>query len=265
MPVETHVDAALDHVRAERDAVAEERAALGRFRDRVADVEPEQAVATSTAPGSGPVAIGDGRARSGTPAEDRCRAVLAAFAETVRPHCVDEAEGESLLRTVGDEFTDSIAAALAPSSPAAFDEDCKRALLASIEERRTETTVLRRALQTEERSLERAADAIGEVTAWIVEADETPLSDLGFDALRDRHERLAAHRDRCGSLARERQALLGETTSEGAAVGLRHRGLVGRLYEEFPVDHPVLSTVVRLENTCRTCQRSVRDHLVRRV
>jgi hypothetical protein len=32
---------------------------------------------------------------------------------------------------------------------------------------------------------------------------------------------------------------------------------------ELPVDHPVLATAATLDATCRACQRSVRDSLVR--
>ncbi|MCL7416764.1 MAG: hypothetical protein M8354_02845, partial [Halalkalicoccus sp.] len=61
------------------------------------------------------------------------------------------------------------------------------------------------------------------------------------------------------------QAHLGRTTGADGKAGVRHRDLRGYLYEGFPIDHPVLVTVVRLEELCGKAQRAVRDHLVRRV
>ncbi|MFW6437213.1 MAG: DUF7260 family protein [Halococcoides sp.] len=109
-----------------------------------------------------------------------------------------------------------------------------------------------------------AIDAIIEITDWLRDADETPLSALGFDALADRHERLASARRRCDRLAQDRQALLGETTARDGRVAVRHRDLVSTIAEPLSVDHPLLATVLRVEATCADCQRVVRAHLVRR-
>lgn len=48
----------------------------------------------------------------------------------------------------------------------------------------------------------------GEPLLESVRADETPLSALGFETLRCRHETLADHRERCQRLADRRQAFL---------------------------------------------------------
>jgi hypothetical protein len=42
-------------------------------------------------------------------------------------------------------------------------------------------------------------------------------------------------------------------------------GEFSQIGTKFEVDHPVLATVARLDNTCKDCQRTVRDHLIRRV
>jgi hypothetical protein len=125
--------------------------------------------------------------------------------------------------------------------------------------------VMARALETEAESLAAADEALGDVIEWLVATNETALTDCEFDALAERHDRLATHRERCRTVARERQAVLRTTTSIDATVGLAQRELTDGLYEGFSVDHPVLSTAVRLDGLCTECQNVVRDHLVRRV
>lgn len=70
----------------------------------------------------------------------------------------------------------------------------KRSLRAEVTHRKREVTALGNGLERESRELETAIDAVDEATAWIEQADETPLSGLDFDALRARHERLSEHR-----------------------------------------------------------------------
>jgi hypothetical protein len=138
-------------------------------------------------------------------------------------------------------------------------------VLAEAQSRRSEAAALQKALEREEANLDEAVGTVDETIAWIVDANETPLTDLGFGALQQRHETLANHRDRCEEVGRDRQGFLQKTTNNGVDAGVRHRSLMPYLYQEFPVDHPVLATVATLYETCQECQRAVRDHLVRRV
>ena len=64
--------------------------------------------------------------------------------------------------------------------------------------------------------------------------------------------------------ARERQQFLRATTNDGLEAGVRHERLMPPLYQDVPVDHPVLATVAKLDATCGACRRTVRDHVVRR-
>jgi hypothetical protein len=102
------------------------------------------------------------------------------------------------------------------------------------------------------------------VVEWVETAAETPLPQLGFDALAERHRRLAAFRERCDDVVADRQSLLGTTTGRELEAGVRHGAVVEFVYADFPVEYPVLSTVARVADTCADCQRAVRDHLVRR-
>jgi len=257
MPVETHVDAALERVETEREAVAEKREAFDAFAERVSELSTDTTTGTPATDGGLTLA---GPADSGG-----CGAVRTAFAETVRPHSVADLEdAEPLLATVRSELTEPVAAALAPATDQPFTPGLKQAILSAASARRAETDVLYQALGREDEQLETAREAVDGVVSWLVEANETVLADLDFGSLRERHRTLAEHRERLAAAARRRQEFLGTTTSKGVEIGLSHGELVPYLYGSFPVDYPVLSTVARLDGACGDCQRAVRAHLVRR-
>jgi hypothetical protein len=261
MTVTTHIERSRSRVRAERAAVEGKREAFETFAERVATLSTEPAPSAT----SGITATAGPRLHGESGTSDRCRTVRTAFAETVRPHSVaDTNDDESLLSTIRAELNDAIAVALAPTTESSFSAELKGAILAETRRRRAEAEALERALVRERDHLADAGSTVERITDWLADADETPLADLGFDALRERHGTLAEHRDRCGTLVEQRQAFLRKTTTRDTHAGISHRQLVPYLYEDFPVDHPVLSTVARLDAVCVECQRAVRDHLVRR-
>jgi len=251
--------------------------AFGTFRSAVASI-PTASVGGGEGVGdpagapsgtaAGPT-VGGVRAVAGganAASTDGCRRVREAFAETVRPHSVpDGSEGEPLLATVRESLGDAVAVTLSPKTDAAFTPRVAAAVDAAVDDRLAELAVFDRTLEREAASLRSATEAIRSVTDWLTTADETPLSALGFDDLRRRHEALADRIATCESLSADRQADLDRTASRGAAVGIRQRSTVAFLYDDFPVSYPVLSTVARLVETLVECRRAVRDHLTRRV
>jgi hypothetical protein len=258
--VRTYLGPARERARAEREALAAKVDAFDRFVDEVSAIEVDVAGGSTAG-----MTATTGPRLQGRSSSDDCRRVRNCFAETVRPHSVADVEDpEPLLATIRTEFTDSIAVALAPTTEASFSGELKRAILSEARSRQAEADTLRRGIEREEDSLEAAAGTVETATDWVVRVDETPLSELGFEALRERHETLSAHRRRCDELARERQDFLVETTSHNADTGVRNREMIPFLYRELPVDHPVLATVARLDDVCRECQRTVRAHLTRR-
>lgn len=273
--VETHVHRARDRAESEAAAFEARVEAYERFYDRVADVPtgPTDATGATTArtartatPSAELAGFGGTQRFVGASTADRCETVRTAFAETIGPESVaDVGDAEPLIETIRTELSEGVAVALAPTTDATFSPEVKRGVLAETQSRKREATVVRRALDREVSSLDAAATLIDDVTTWIEAKDETPLSDLGFDALHERHRTLSTFRDRCDETVCDRQSTLRTTTSYELEAGVRHREVVGFLYVDFPVDYPVLSTVARLGETCRTCQRAVRDHLVRRV
>jgi hypothetical protein len=261
MSVQTYVDQARTRARAEREAVVAKVDAIDEFVARVRDLS------TAPAPSSGTetVATGGRLVQVRSASEDRCQTVRAAFAETVRPHSVADLDSsEPLLETIRQELSDDVAVALEPTTDTSFTGALKRAVLAEAATCRAGADVLRQALEREGGHLETAGEAVDDITGWIADADEKPLTDLGFEGLQRRHEALARHRDRCERLAAQRQAFLDETTSEGVEAGVRHRNLIRYLYRDLPVDHPLLATVASLDDACAECQRAVRQHLIRR-
>jgi len=258
MAPKTDIKRARTRVEAEREATTAKLDAFEAFIDRVSGLAPDQNTSSART-----TTVGTQHVTSAT--DSQCRQVRTAFAETVGPHSTDDVDSdESLLETIRAEFTEPVAVALAPTTEASFTPDLRRILITEAETRRTEIETLDRALGREATHLQETGEALEEITTWLVDANETPLSDLGFDALRQRHETLADHRSRCETLARRRQEFLDTTTSNGVEAGLRHRHVLGYLYEDFSVDHPVLATVTKLDATCREGQRALRDHLVRR-
>lgn len=260
MSVETHVSRALKRVRAERDAVAEKRRALEEFADRVEGVEPAARPDGGGTPAGPTMAVGRSRA-------DGCAAVREAFAETVRPHATEDVpDAESNLERIAAELDRELARALSPAaSGVSLSPSLKRAVLAAADARGDELRALDAALDREEEWLGDARDAFADPLNRLVDADEASLLPLGFEELADRHDRLGEFVARCDRVACDRQAFLDGTTGVDGRVGVDHRSVMVSLYEDFPVDYPVLSTAVRVEEACRDRRRSVRDHLARRV
>lgn len=261
MVVETHVDVARETVARERGQIVDEQEAYEQFRRQVASISPTEAPPQTGAGGSGPIGT---QAAASTTDSTNCRRVREAFAETVRPHSVDAADEEPLLETIREELGDGIAVALAPTTDHGFTPQTKQAIFAAVCERLQDLDATTTSLDREAESLAAAATETETVTEWLRAADETPLPELGFEDLRERHERLDEFRDQCQQRLTVRQELLQETTSQNPWVGLNHRSLVVFLYQKFQVNYPVLSTIARLDDLLADCQRTVRDHLTRR-
>ncbi|WP_227357448.1 DUF7260 family protein [Haladaptatus salinisoli] len=261
MPVKTHIDHARTRVQTEQEAVDAKLEAFEMFIDRVADISTDPTPSSA----SGITTTAGTRTHSETSTGDRSLAVRTAFAETVQPHsAADTDTSGSLLATIQNELTNSIALALVPTSEISFSAALKQTIITKATARRTEAKVLRRALAREESHLKAASESVEVITTWMVDANETPLTALDFETLQHRHETLANHCTRCEELAQQRQEFLQATTSHDGEAGLRHQSLIPYLYEDFPVDHPVLVTVTRLDATCKRCQRTVRNHLAQR-
>jgi len=261
MSVQTRIHDAISRVQTEQAAVEAKLDAIDEFIDRVEDCAP----VSSPVSGTGVTATMGTASQAVQSRENQCQVVRRAFAETIRPHSLDDIQKkESLHETIKAELSESVAVALASTTNTTFSLTVKQGVISQASARRVETETFAQALDRELAQLEEAANVVDEITDWIATAEETPLSDCGFEELQHRHETLAAYRTQCDEVAEQRQSFLDGVTNNGAEVGVSHRTLPSYVYQDFPIDHPVLATVARLDDTCKECQRTVRQHLVRR-
>lgn len=262
MTVDTHVEQALDRVRDEQVAIEGKQTAYKRFVSGVEQISVEPSTTHSFQTATGPVATMHSTS-SGTSRKQ----VRELFDDTVRPHSTaDIDDTETLLETIATELTDQIAVALAPqNATTGFADGLKSGVLSEAAQRQHELQAMERALDREEASLVGGKDETDEILQWTIEANETALTELGFEALRTRYDQLDGFRGRCEAIVQERQSLLHATTSVDGQTGIAHQQLVDCLYVAFPVAYPVLSTVLRVEHVCDECQQAIRDHLIRRV
>lgn len=253
MTAAPYLSKASERVTAERTAVTEKRRGYAEFASRLADLSTTTVPFGATSAPRSSVAISQ-------PTTDGAARIRAAFDETIRSEGTD-----SLVGAIRDELGDSLAVALAPSGDATLTPQLKRTVGSAIERRLQKTAVMERALSTETEALEEYTTAVRELREWLVEADQTPLSDCGFEELRRRYDRLREYSQQFDRLLQQRQTEIQGVTSLDGEAGLTHRSLVDSLYDGLAVDHPVLWTLCRLRSLCETCQRPVRAHLVRRV
>lgn len=269
MSVELRTHAAIERAAAERESIEAKAAAFRRFAEQVQDVSPtggsgarSQSTLNPTAssvsqqtPTGGALAVRSSSSSHTSP----CHSVREAFAATVLPH----AEVETTQKALVDELSTDLAAALSPAA-GGFAQGLKQQLLSRVSERKRECQLLSKAIETERERVRETCSELDSITSWIAEADETPLLQLGFEELRERHDRLEAHRETCSELAHERQAAIRGTRNDGLT-GIRQRELLDLLYEDFADNNPVLADIARLDDLLSECQRSVRRHLCARV
>jgi hypothetical protein len=262
----TRLDAAAERVAEERRAVVAERDALDGFLERVDEVASSNArpladggVRTGATGASTVLGVGPG-----DEGPDELGEIREAFVDLVVPTVPDHVEDDSPAAVLRDELGPEVAGALAGEGP--LTPPIRAGLRESVAERRRELDATEVVLDRERDRLTAVRETVGDAVDWLHAADETPLSELGFDELRERHERLADIRDECDALVADRQAFLcGTTGRDGCRVS--HDPFFAYLYGATAtpdVDFPVLATLADLAALVGDCQRTVRGHLTRR-
>jgi len=261
--------AAIERAEVERERIEEKVAAFEAFGERVREVSADagqRASASAKSPTARSMgstlaagAASAGRATGTGTATSSAETVREAFAETVLPH----ADAETLAEAMADELSSELAAALSPAA-GGFAPGLKGQLVSRVEARQTECGLLADAIESERDRVRAVADELEAITDWLTAADETPLLQLGFEELRQRHDRLTAFRETCDRIASERQSAVRGTRKDGLT-GIRESELLDHLYGGFEDDHPVLADLARLDAALADCQRAVRHHLCARV
>jgi hypothetical protein len=274
MTVTSAIDTAHERVERELERTEEKRRALDQFHREVREIDPDRQP-QSGGPGSSPGvtgglpggAGGGTRTRSETDSGGGCKAVRRAFADHVEAYSGDAQEShDTVHEAIAAEFSEEVAMSLASADAGGWlTPQLKRAVRSETERRQSELSVMETALEREASALASAGETQQTVVDWLVEHNPTPLSELSFEELAAWHDRLATHRDELDAAADERQCHLDGTTGENGRVGIEHEVLVEYLYAEFDSTHPALAAFTRLDELCQDAQKSLREHVTRRV
>lgn len=262
MTVELRTHDAVERAESERERIEGKVAAFEQFAERVREASPDAGrgvgASARSAPGrSAGNALAVGTSSVGN--ADGVSVVREAFRDTVLSY----ADADSLPEAMADELSRDLAAALSPAA-GAFGPGLADQLVSRAEARAEECQLLADAIATERDRARAVGDELDAIIDWVAETDETPLLQLGFEELRERHDRLADRRETCDRLACERQATIRGTRREGLT-GIRERELLDHLYGDFVEAHPMLADLARVDDLLAECQRAVRRHLCARV
>lgn len=257
--------AAVQHVRAARSAVAEERSrtateqhAFDRFARAVSRLDAV-APTTQVAPVEG---AGTTVAAAGAPPPDRTLvAVREAYEETVMamPHYVEEYD-EPLDRHMRAEFGEEVATAVADGDR--FTPALKAVLLQRARHAAADRDRLISRLDDEADELDAAAEELSRLGATIEEAAERPLNGRSYDQLVDEWHRLGEVEARLRRLLDDRQ---GSLDPDADARGPPYRpSLQGYLYAALDSHYPVLADGSVLADRIKTARSRVLHALTRR-
>lgn len=253
-----YISEAKEQVQAELSQVNQRKRGLKAFAEEVREIHPDAAHNTNLVTSDAGQYSQVSNAHS-----SGCRRVRKAFAE----HMVQDevkVEEEETVELIGEEYTETIAAALSPASCTPFSAKIQQVLLAETTLRVQQSSVYLKALQRELEYLNGTKENVYPIIDWITEANSDSLHELSFEPLKTRYSKLESWQEECDALARRRQEFISSTTTQNAEARITHRALLESAYDELPVTHPVLASIAELYKLCDECKDSVRKHLCRR-
>lgn len=241
-----YVSDAKRRCRTERDRTRAERRAIGRFADRITNIDP--VADPSTASG-----IGATQSLSGASPDAGLRQVREAYRETVMavPH-YDEEYGDSLPESISEEFGPDVAEAVCGG--AVLSPQLRDTLVARSDAARTKRRSLEEAVEAELSDV----DSVGARLDSLDRERRALRRHLGdspdYAALADVWSRLGDLEGRCESALRDRQAMIHDPPLRA---GDRLPSFYDYLYVPLDVSHPVLAAGTELLDRIRSDRRSV--------
>ena len=244
-------------VREERSRAAAERDAFGRFRKRVASLDP-----TRTRMSDGGRTLEAGTLRVPPDRDDRLDRVRTAYRETVMgvDHYVDEYD-EPLGTNLGAEFSDGVADMVVGGGT--FTPALRQTLLEGAGDARERRARLCRALDTEADTLQSAAGTLRDVESLVEETEGSTLGE-SYETLVGRWGRLSSTECTVKELLSDQQSSL----QAGYGVAPRLGGPVSLheyLYAAEPYTHPVLAEATDLLGAVNDAQDRTAVAISRRV
>ena len=187
------------------------------------------------------------------------------FIEHIGPfHDGDLTKPERLFEVLSQEFSPDLATALATGTDSNyFTSGVKTGIRKKIETRCRELESIHVAVEQEQKSLKTVEEVVLDISSWMVDRDETPLLQRGFDELRSLHETILNHQERLDEVASERQEDI-NNSSGNPDVPINHSLLVEKIYGDFPVTYPGLADIAIVSELCTDVQSAVCSHLSRR-
>lgn len=249
-----HTTEAGAHLEEELRRLAAEREAFTRFRSRVADIEATEASAAV------PVTGGIASSSSGMP-DESLDDVRAAYRGTVMDVAHYEGDyGEPIADNLAAEFGEDVAVAVVEGSR--LTPQLKAALLHSSQEAAERRASLVSTLRAESESLDAAEAVLKDVERERASIDQRPVAERSFEGLVEDWDHLGSLADRCRRLVADRQDRLRELS---ASMPPGRPDLHAYLYDDLPVNHPVLADGAALAESVEDLRGRLLQSITRRV
>lgn len=257
--VENTLSRALDAIRVERERTAAERDAFAEFGERVGELSPGVSAGESTS-SVRPIAGGGYSSVSSAPARaNELEQVRKFYESTVMsvPHYETE-YGESYAESVREELGPDVATLLVDGQ--AFERHHKRAITEATAQSEELRERLVSALDAELDSVAQLRDPVCSVAADARSLESVDLGGEPDQLLDGYRSRLDVLETRCHELIERRQS---EMVSARRALSLPISGpdIPTYVYQDLPVNYPVISTLTRLIDTVATTRANVEAQL----
>lgn len=231
--------------------------AYQKLDDQIAEIEPEST-------GSQRMDL-QPRILSESSAVSVLEQIRNAFIEHIGPfHEGDLTKTERLVEVLSREFSPELATALTTGTVSDYyATEVKTGIRTKIDVRGRELESVQEAVEQEQESLKTVEETSLEISRWIVERDDAPLLQRGFDELRSLHETIHKHQEQLEAVAEKRQEVI-RNASGNTDVPINHSLVVEKIYDDFPVTYPGLADIATVSELCTDVQSAVCRHLSRR-